>query len=123
MCSEIKLSMNELVVKAEKEVREMKLEISSDGITWIAFTLMHKLKDKLCFVSHVEEEWRFKLRHVQTNSPRTTCHEMRYDLRRIQGRYIRFVADWDFSASLKVWDMRIEHLERDLVNMKENMDF
>jgi hypothetical protein len=48
---------------------------------------------------------------------------MRYDLRRIQGRYIRFVADWDFSASLKVWDMRIEHLERDLVNMKENMDF
>ena len=122
---EIKFSMNELVVKAEKEVREMKLEISSDGITWIAFTLMHKLKDKLCFVStsNVKQEWKFKFRHVQTNTPSTNCHEMRYDLRRIQGRYIRFVADWDFGASLKVWDMRIEHVENDLINMKETIDY
>ena len=121
----IKVSLHELVVKGEKEVREMKLEISSDGITWIAFTLMHKLKDKLCGVStlKVEQEWRYKLRHVQKNTPRTNCHEIRYDLRRIQGRYIRFVADWDFGASLKVWDMRIEHMERDLVDMKENMDY
>ena len=119
------MSLHELVVKGEKEVREMKLEISSDGITWIAFTLMHKLKDKLCDASilNVEQAWRYNLRRIQKNTPRTNCHEIRYDLRRIQGRYIRFVADWDFSASLKVWDMRIEHLERDLVNMKENMDF
>jgi GT2 family glycosyltransferase len=68
-------SLNILVLKSLVSVREMRLEISSDGNKWIPFTLMHKVKDSKC-----EGNYRI-LDHEDLK-----CREMRYDLTRVSNR-------------------------------------
>ena len=65
--------IGQLVVRSTKEVREMRLEVSSDGLEWIHFTLMHKLQDERCDI----------LGWTDGAEEGSGCREMKYDLRRV----------------------------------------
>lgn len=58
-------------------MREMRVEVSSDGISWTPFTMMHKLVDRLC---RIPDWWESA---IDTDG----CREVKYDMRRVSHYY------------------------------------
>eukprot|EP00744_Colponema_vietnamica_P006946 GILI01010031.1.p1 GENE.GILI01010031.1~~GILI01010031.1.p1 ORF type:complete len:801 (-),score=63.74 GILI01010031.1:289-2499(-) len=81
--------MGTLEIAAQHFQHELIVEISADGVHWVPFTFLHSLKLGLC-------------RGVDAS----LCKLVTYDLNGISGRFIRFVAHWDFGELFQIWHVR-----------------